>query len=374
MSEHTVCKRCVMDSTDPGIIFNQRGICNHCQHAEEVMSSEPLCLPPSEKEERLNRLVARIKAQGKRRRYDCLIGLSGGVDSTYTAYRVKELGLRPLAVHLDNGWDSELAVRNIENACRRLNIDLYTWVLDWEEFRDLQLAFLKASTPDSEIPTDNAIFGALWRLAARHRVHYILTGYNLASESILPTSWSQGYFDAKYIKSIQRLYGTRKLKTFPLLSEFGIVFFRYLYGIQLLNFLDYIDYDKQHAKSVIVDKVGWHDYGRKHCESNYTRIFQEYVLPVKFGYDKRKAHYSSLIMAGQMNRDQALSLLAEPLYKTRRAIEEDLDYFVNKLRITRIELDEIMSRPCKTYFDYPNYKTLKRYQILKKVKRFFEAK
>lgn len=367
IAKYQICKRCVMDTTDPQIVFDEDGVCNHCKQAEKKLKSEPFCLPLEEKGKKLSSLVKEIKASAKNNPYDCIIGLSGGVDSSYVAYRAKELGLRPLAVHLDNGWNSEFAVQNIESICKKLEIDLYTWVLDWEEFKDLQLSFLKASTPDSEIPSDNAIFGAIWRLAVKYKVKYILAGYNQISESILPTSWSQGYFDSKYISAVQQAFGEKKLDTFPLISKFDIIFNQWVRKIRLISFLDYMTYNKEQAKEIIADKLSWRDYGRKHCESHYTRIYQEYILPTKFGFDKRRAHFSSLIIAGQMSRQDALLELEKPLYPSREILDEDIMYLINKFGISKKEWDNIMNSTVKSYYDYPNYENTWYIQIASKL-------
>jgi N-acetyl sugar amidotransferase len=343
-----------MDTTDPEIQFDEHGICNHCKNAYVQLNSKPYCLKPSEKEKWLERLVSKIKHSGKNKKYDCIIGLSGGVDSSYVAYKVKELGLRPLAVHLDNGWDSELSVKNIENICKKLDIDLFTYVINWEEFKDLQLSFLKASTPDSEIPSDHAIVSVLCQLAEKKNVRYILAGVNFSSESIMPRAWSQGHTDWKYIKGLQRIFGTVPLKTFPHRSRIKQYYYRFFKRIQLISFLDYFEYDKEKAKIFLMDKIGFRDYGQKHHESNYTKIYQSYILPTKFGFDKRKAHLSSLICAGQITRAKALEIMKEPLYSPK-ALEEDILYLINKFGISRKKFEQIMALPPKNYRDYTHY-------------------
>jgi len=343
-----------MDTTDPDIQFDESGICNHCKVAFAQLNSKPYCLAPSEKQKCLEQLVAKIKQSGRNKKYDCIIGLSGGVDSSYVAYKVKESGLRPLAVHLDNGWDSELSVKNIENICKKLDIDLFTHVINWEEFKDLQLSFLKASTPDSEIPSDHAIVSILCQLADKKNVRYILAGVNIASESILPRAWSQGHSDWKYIKSVHHIFGTVPLKTFPHRSRTKQHYYSLVKKIEWISFLDYLEYDKEKAKKYLMEKIGFRDYGQKHHESNYTKIYQSYILPTKFGYDKRKAHLSSLICAGQITRDKALEIIKEPLYSAK-ALEEDIHYLINKFGISREEFEQIMTLPPKTYMDYPHY-------------------
>jgi N-acetyl sugar amidotransferase len=338
-----------MDTTDPDICFDAQGVCNHCSRYDELARRR--VVPATEREASLNALVSEIKSIGRGKPYDCVIGVSGGVDSTYVAWLVKELGLRPLAVHLDNGWNSELAVSNIEKALKTLGIDLYTHVIDWEEFRDLQVSFLRASTPDAEVPTDHAIFALLYEMAAKNGLRHVLTGVNVTSEGVLPKKWGYGYFDWRYIKDVHRRFGTSKLSTYPHFSLFRLLQYRFAMRIQLVPLLNYIEYDKHEAIRLLQEKLGWVYYGGKHYESIYTRFFQAYVLPRKFNIDKRKAHNSSLVLSGQMSREQALASLEEPVYPENLLIE-DRDYAVKKLGLTAGEFEEVMAAPCKTYLDY----------------------
>ena len=371
--KYQICTRCVMDTSDPDIVFDENGYCNHCITAIERLKQAPYGLPPKEKEAALEQLVNDVKVAGKGKQYDCIIGLSGGVDSSYLAYLVKQWGLRPLGIHVDNGWNSEQSVRNIENICKILDIDLYTNVLDWEEFKDLQLAFLKASTPDSDVPADNVIFETLYRMANKYGVKYILAGYNTSSESILAKAWSQGYFDIKYIKSVYRKFGKKnRLKKMPILSDYRIMYYRYIKKMLLVVTLDYVPYDKEQAKEFLKRELKWQDYGRKHGESTFTRIFQEYILPQKFGYDKRRAHYSSLIAANQLKREQALELLKEPLYNNEVEINNDITFFCNKFGILNDEFNKIMNSPQKTIVDYPNTPSSFVYQFLRKIRSIFK--
>jgi N-acetyl sugar amidotransferase len=366
---YQICTRCVMDTSDPDIVFDSEGICNHCKKAEKYFQRFPLSLPIEDRTKQLEKIINEIKEKGKGKPYDCIIGLSGGVDSSYVALKVIELGLRPLAVHLDNGWNSDAAVNNIENICKILGIDLHRYVVDWEEFKDLQLSFLKASTPDSEIPTDHAIVSILYKLAKKNKVKYIIAGNNIASESILPAAWSQGHSDWKYIRCIHRIYGKQELKTFPHRTLLEDVWNRFILKIRWIELLNYIDYDKEKAKEIIKKELQWKDYGRKHGESHYTKIFQEYILPVKFGYDKRRAHYSSLIVAGQLTREQALKMLQEPLYLNNEAIQNDISYLVNKFGISREDFDTIMNNPPKKFWDYDSYRRRLYYKIALKIYR-----
>ena len=346
--KYRICTNCVMDISDPEISFDENGVCNHCR---DYFYRKRLLTPsPDQKAEQLQALIKYCKDKGRRKKYDCIIGVSGGVDSTYVAYKVKEFGLRPLAVHLDNGWDAELAVSNIHNILEKLDIELYTYVLDWEEFRSLQVAFLKASTPDSEIPTDHAIGALLKSLAAKDGIPLIL-GVNFSSESILPRIWSQGHMDWAYIKKVNNLYGNKKLKNFPHYSVYKRIFWERTKRLISFSLLDYIDYDKEEAKRFLVEKLGWRDYGGKHHESIYTKFFQCYILPKKFGYDKRRAHLTSLILAGQISRNQAIKELKKPLYEEKE-LQEHLVYVPKKLGLTSQEFEEIMNLKSRTYEEY----------------------
>lgn len=369
---YQICSRCVMDTSDPNIIFDDNGICNHCTGAIERLKQPPYGLPSKEKEAALNQLIENVKAAGKSKQYDCIIGLSGGVDSSYVAYLVKQWGLRPLGIHVDNGWNSEEGVRNIENICKILDIDLYTNVLDWKEFKDLQLAFLKASTPDSEIPTDNIISETLYRVANKYGVKYILSGCNITSESILPKAWSQGHRDKRYIKAVYKQYGKNKRLSIPILSTYQINFYRRIKGINWVDTLDYVQYDKEQAKEQLKQDLNWQDYGRKHGESTYTRIYQEYILPQKFGYDKRRAHYSSLMAASQLSRQDALEMLKQPLYISQIDLENDIVYFCNKFGISRSDFEAIMSAPPKSMDDYPNTPGSFVHQTIQKIKKLLK--
>lgn len=351
---YKICIRCIMDTTDPDIKFDTNGVCNHCYQMEE--KSKKYVIPHDELETKLKKMVTKIKKHGKNKKYDCIIGVSGGVDSTYVAYLVKKLGLRPLAVHLDNGWNSEISVNNIHKALNILGIELETYVLDWDEFKDLQLAFLKASTPDSEIPTDHAIYALLRKAAAKNNVKYIVDGVNYSSETIMPKSWSQGYSDWGYIKLIQKKFGKVKLKSFPHYTFWNLFYYKRIKGQKTVSILNYIDYNKIEAKKILQEKLGWQDYGGKHYESLYTRFFQAYILPAKFGFDKRRAHLSTLINAGHITRDQALKEMEKPLYPEELLVEHK-KYVAKKFGLSAMELDEILSLPPKRYKDYrPNTK------------------
>ena len=349
-SDYRICLRCLMDTTDPDIVFDENGMCNHCHDHDRLMKQKVVTGKAGEVY--LQKLVEEMKRAGRGKPYDCIIGVSGGVDSTYVACLVKKMGLRPLAVHMDNGWDSELAVKNIEETLKRLGIDLHTEVLDWEEFKSLQVAFLRASTPDSEIPSDHAIAAVLGNMADKLRIKYIISGANVRTESHLPRAWSQGHFDWKYIRSVNQQFGRAPLRTFPHLGFF--TYYRRLLTHRRVDVLNYIDYNKFEAIKVLEQELGWRYYGGKHYESIYTRFYQGYILPVKFGYDKRRAHLSSLICSGEITREFGLKELDRPTYLPTMQ-EEDREYVVKKLGLTDDEFEKILGAPKKTFWDYPSY-------------------
>lgn len=350
---YQICTKTVMDTIgDPDISFDSEGVCNYYH---EYKAKLAVRIPPAaEAKVQLDNTISKIKKDGQGKQYDCLIGVSGGVDSTYVAYLVKQLGLKPLAVHLDNGWNSELAVKNIENILNKLGIDLHTEVLDWNEFRDLQLSFLRASTPDGEIPTDHAIVAVMYKIAARYGIRYIISGQNFRNEGMLPPSWARGYLDWKYIRSVQKQFGSRKLKTFPHLTVPEFIYYNTIKGIKNISILNYIDFRKEEAMKVIQDKLGWQYYGGKHYESIYTRFYQAYILPRKFSIDKRKAHLTCLIIStGEVTREQALEALKKPTADPK-LMEEDKEYVIKKLGITGQDFEDIMKAPIRSIEDYPN--------------------
>lgn len=345
-----VCTRCVMDTTDPEIRFDAQGVCHHCLAYDEGLRTQ--VFSGEEGRRRVGEIVARINRDGAGKRYDCVIGVSGGVDSTFVAYQVKALGLRPLAVHLDNGWDSELAVSNIHETLTRLHIDLHTHVIDWEEFKELQLAFLRASTPDSEIPSDHAIFASMHHLADRVGVRYIISGVNWRTERHLPRAWSQGHNDWRYIRAVHRRFGQGSLKTYPRMPLWDLL--RWRRSHEWIDILNYLDYVKKDAVVLLERELGWRNYGGKHYESIYTRFYQGYILPKKFGFDKRKAHLSSLICAGEIDRADALRQLEQEPYPLRLQAE-DRAYVIEKLGLTEAEFDTLMAQPPRSFDEFPSY-------------------
>jgi N-acetyl sugar amidotransferase len=368
MNKVKICSRCIMDETAKEITFDNYGVCNFCHNYDNVLVND--VYTDKGGEEKLEKLVEKIKLKGKNSRYDVLIGLSGGVDSSYVAFIIKKkYGLRAFAVHLDNGWNTELAVANVEQIVKRLEIDLSTYVLDWKEFRDLQTSFIKSSISNIEIPTDHAIWALLIKTAAKMKIPYIIAGNNVVTESIMPESWLYGSKDSKLIKSIHQKFGKIKLKTYPSLSTIDYVDYLLFRGIRWVPILNYLPYNKAEAKQLLIDELGWQDYGGKHYESIFTRFFHAFYLPVKFGYDLRKSYLSALVCSGQISRDEAMEEISNPP-APKQMLEQDRDYVIKKLGLSDDEFDSIMNSPNKTYADYPNNESLwKRFNTLIRVAR-----
>lgn len=339
-----------MDTSDPLIQFNEQGQCNHCSRVEAELPS--LWHPNEYGAQKLQETIAQIKADQKSE-YDCIIGLSGGVDSSYLCYIAKEkLGLNPLAVHVDGGWNSDEAVSNIQNITAKLNVDLYTIVVNWEEMRDLQLSFLKASVPNQDIPQDHAFFAGLYNYATKYNIRYVLSGSNFATESILPPAWGFDALDAMHINAIQKQFGTVALKTFPLVSFFRYkLYYPLIKRMEVVKPLNLMDYNKTGAMKLLMEKFSWQYYGGKHYESRFTKFFQSYYLPVKFGYDKRRAHLSSILMNGEITRDEALQSMEELPYNPE-TIHSDIEFVAKKLGITHAELETLIALPNAKHTDY----------------------
>jgi N-acetyl sugar amidotransferase len=340
-----------MDTSDVNITFDEKGNCNHCTDYFEKLSKQTYQGESSDK--KLAQLVEQIKKSGKNNAYDCVVGISGGIDSCYTAYLLKKLGLRPLAVHLDNGWNSEAAVKNIKYVVNKLGIDYQSYVLDWEEFKDLQLSFLKASVPEAETPTDIAILAALHLVADQNNIKYIISGGNYVTEGILPKSWHYNAKDVKYLTSIHKKFGKKKLNTFPTFGFQKEMYYKYVKGIRIIYLLNYVNFNKRDAMKLLEKELDWKYYGGKHYESKYTGFLQSYILPEKFNIDYRRATLSTQICAGEVTRQEALTELANKSYDPEKAEIEKV-YLCKKLGISLIEFEEIMHLPPKTYGDYPN--------------------
>jgi len=350
-TNYQICHRCIMDTSDSDIFFDKNGICNHCLRYDTELPKR--VFRGQDAENKLNELIKGIKESGKNKEYDCLIGVSGGVDSTYVAYLIKQLGLRPLAVHFDNGWNSELAVSNIQKVLNKLDIDLYTYVIDWEEFKSLQRSFLKASTPDSEIPTDHAINALLFQEASKRNIRYIISGMNFVTESVLAEGWAYGHSDWKYIRSVHSLFENKKLANYPHFTFFNLFWWTFIKRIKSISILNYIDYNKKEVMDILQNELGWVYYGGKHYESVYTRFFQGYILPQKFGIDKRRAHLSNLILSGQITRDEAIKEIGEIGYSSN-LLAEDMIFVKKKLDFDDNSFCDLMNLPIKSFKDYPN--------------------
>lgn len=361
------CTRCVMDTTDPEIFFDDQGVCNHCLRFDTV--TRPRWFPDETGISKLNVILEQIKKAGGRQSYDCILGLSGGVDSSYLAVKVKEWGLKPLVVHVDAGWNSELAVANIEKIVKYCNYQLHTHVVDWDDMRHLQLAYLKSGVANQDVPQDHVFFASLYHFAMRHGIRYILSGGNIATESIFPSSWHGDAMDAINLRAIYKKYGDVKLKSYNFINFFQYYFYYpFIKGLRTVRLLNYIPYNRADAIAELETNIGWRSYGLKHGESFFTRFFQNYYLPTKFGYDKRRPHLSSLIVSGQISREQAKQKLGELLYLPDE-LERDIFYFCKKLNIIRKEFDEIMRAPVQHYSNFPNQDLL--YRLVKKIQANF---
>ena len=348
---YQICKRCVMDTSDPEITFDEKGNCNHCddffkEYKDKIYHGE-------ESDRQLEIIVNKIKQAKGKNKYDCLVGMSGGVDSSYVAYKAVQLGLNPLAVHVDTGWDSEESVNNIKNVCNKLNIDYQSYVLNWEEFKDIQLSILKSSIVEVEIPTDVAVIGATHKIASENNIKFNISGGNLATEGILPYLWFYDPKDLKLLKSIQKRFGKNNLKTFPTFDYKKEIYYKLIRRIRLIYLLNYLPYSKEDAIKTLENEVNWKNYGGKHHESVYTRFVQSYFQPVKFNLDYRRATFSTQICTGEITREYALEELRKKSYDPEK-IEAEKEYIAKKLGITLKEFEEILNSPPKSYKDYPN--------------------
>jgi N-acetyl sugar amidotransferase len=358
-----------MSTTDPEITFDAEGRCNHCTDYLDRLAN--LTYKPGTSERELAATVERIRAAGRGKEYDCVIGVSGGIDSSYAAYVVKSLGLRPLAVHMDNGWNSDTAAKNIKNVARTLGVDYQSAVLDWEEFRDLQLAFLRASVPEIETPTDIAIPASLHRVAAENGVRFIIMGGNYATEGILPRAWHYNAKDVRFLRAVHGQFGSGKLGTFPTFGFVKETYYKAFKRIRLVYVLNLVPYSKTEAMEKLQGELGWEYYGGKHYESKITGFVQSYILPVKFKIDYRRATLSSQICAGEITREEALEILKRPPFDAARVPQEKV-YVAKKFGITLEEMDAILAAPPRTHRDYPNNE--KYLELLYRVYRRFVAK
>lgn len=347
------CTNCVMDTSDSAITFDEHGVCDFCN--DFYQNIQPTWQDKLKDPDLLRRTAEQIKAASKGSKYDCIIGMSGGVDSSYLCYVAKELmGLNPLVYTVDTGWNLNVAVENIERIVKALDLDMYTEVVDWNEMKDLQLAFFKAQVPYQDLPQDHAIFAGLYNYAVKHGIKYVLTGANSATECIRPPIEWVYQNDLKMIRDIHRKFGTRPLKTFP---QCGMVKYRVYYpifkGMKRVAPLDMVEYDKEKVKLFLQERFGWEPYENKHYENVFTRFYEGYYLPHKFGYDKRKCYFSNEILAGTMTREAALAELEQPPYDLRQ-MEEDKAYIAKKLGLTVEEFQAIIDGENKTFRDYRN--------------------
>lgn len=366
--KYQVCTRCVMDTSDPQIRFDDAGVCNHCIEFDNETKAQ--WFPNDEGQRRLSEMVSRIKADGANQEYDCIIGLSGGVDSSYLALKIRDYGLRPLVVHVDAGWNSELAVYNIEQVIKYCGYDLHTHVVDWEEMRDLQLAYLKSNVANQDVPQDHIFFATLYHFAVKSGIRYVISGGNIATEGVFPASWHHSAMDAVNLRAIHNRFGTSKLNDYKTINIFQYyIYYPFIYRMKTVRPLNFMKYDKQSALEFLKKEIGYKEYGNKHGESIFTKFFQNYYLPKKFGFDKRRPHYSSLILSNQISREQAMARLLEPLYDPM-SLREDMDYISRKLRITLEQLVELVEAPGVGYSTYRNWD--RAYGLLKRVQRLAE--
>ena len=345
------CTRCVMDTSDLQITFDDNGRCNHCIDFLNKRAKHKYHGQDSDRS--LERILDAVKRAGKGKEYDSVIGVSGGADSSYLAYIVKEKGLRPLAVHMDNGWNSEKAVQNIKRITNKLGIDYESYVLDWESFKDLQLSFLRASVPEAETPTDIAIPAALHHFAAKYKIKYIISGGNLATEGMLPKSWHYNAKDLTYFNHIRKRFGAGNVKNFPTFGYRKEIYYKLINGLRVIYPLNYVPYTKQATIDLLEEKFDWKNPGGKHYESRYTRFIQSYYLYEKHGIDYRRAGLATQICAGDTDRDDAIEQLKSKPFEIEK-IEKDKQYISKKLGITQDEFERILNMPAKWYWDYPN--------------------
>ena len=346
-----VCARCVMDTTDRNIIFDHGGVCDHCNTFDKKIQPHLFKKGTNEK---LMKLASEIRWSNRSREYDCIIGMSGGIDSSYLVYIAKEImKLRPLVFHVDAGWNSNVAVNNIEKVVDAMGLELYTEVIDWQEMRDLQLAYFKSGVPHIDTPQDHAFFATMYKFAEKHDIKYILTGANLSTECIRnPIEWMYYQSDSIQLRDIHSKFGTRPLVNYPVTSILRHkIWLPYVKGIKVVRPLNMVEYDKAAAVKLLTEKFGWQPYPQKHFESRFTRFYEGYWLPKKFGFDTRKVQYSSLIVTGQMKREDALEKLKTPALDDT-TVRQEFEYVANKLEISVAELQGYMDAPNKTYRDY----------------------
>ena len=356
--QYQICTNCVMDTSDSKIVFDEKGVCDHCNTYYKDI--EPVWNYGKGREKELSSMADKIKASGKSKDFDCILGMSGGIDSSYLLYLAKEkLGLRPLVFHVDAGWNTQLAVNNIERLVDKLNLDLFTEVINWEEMKDLQLAYFKSGVPHIDVPQDHAFFATMYHFASKYKVNYILTGGNYSTECVRnPIEWMYYQSDSVQLKDIHKKFGQIPLADYLVTNIlWHKVYLPYVKKIKVLRPLDYMQYNKQEAMDLLQNQFGWQPYPQKHFESRFTRFYESYWLPERFGYDTRRVQYSSLILTGQMSREEALNQLKLPAYDSEE-IKHEFEFVANKLGISKEELQTYFNMPKKTHLDYKSQENI----------------
>lgn len=356
--EYRICSRCVLDTSVVDIKFDDNNICNYCSDFINK-SGHIVNRDDAELDAGLTTFVERVKKDGKGNQYDCIVGVSGGVDSSWALVQAVKCGLKPLAVHMDNGWNSELAQNNIENLVKTLNVDLHTHVINWNEYRSLMQAFFDADVIDIELLYDNAMIAVNYQLAAKYKVHWILSGGNQVTEGVrTPTGWNWFKRDKRNIKDIGKKIGNVKLDTFPAMGTFDYIYYEFIRGIKWVSFLDYFQFNKVEAMNILEKEYAYKPYPYKHYESVFTRFYQGYLLPNKFNVDKRKLHFSALIVSGQMDRSDAIKKLKEMPYISQEALDDDKEYFLKKMGWKELDLVEYLAREERSHLDFSSEKPL----------------
>jgi N-acetyl sugar amidotransferase len=368
-NKYIICTNCVMDTTDSNIVFDDHGVCDHCNTFKNQI--EPFWHTDDRGHKQLDELVYKIKKEGNGKDFDCMMGMSGGIDSSFLLYKmVTEFGLRPLVFHVDAGWNSQIAVNNIERLVDGLGLDLYTEVINWEEMKDLQLAFFKSGVPHIDVPQDHAFFATMYKFASKYKIKTILTGGNYSTECVRnPLEWMYYQSDSIQLKDIYKNHGTGKLSEYPVTNIFWHkIWLPYFKGIKLYRPLDFIPYDKDEAMQTLVDKFGYQKYPQKHFESRFTRFYEGFWLTERFNYDTRKVQYSSLILTGQMTREEAIDKLKTSVY-TEDQIKEDFEFVSNKLGIKTEELWGYFNAPKMTFKNYKSQQSI--YNIGASILKYF---
>ena len=352
MNDYKICSRCVMDTSDAKIKFDKDGVCDHCLAFDKNIL--PIWNFGKGREKQLKEIVDKIKQSSKGKDFDCILGMSGGIDSSYLLYLVtKKLDLRPLVFHVDAGWNSQIAVNNIEKLVDGLGLDLYTEVIDWEEMKDLQRSFFKIGVPHVDTPQDHAFFATMYKFAANYNIKNIITGGNFSTECTRnPKDWMYYQSDSTQLKDIHNKFGQKPLKNFPLTSAvWHRLYLPFMRGIKLHRILDYMEYNKEEATKFLVNNYGYQEYPQKHFESRFTRFYESYWLPERFGFDTRRVQFSSLILTNQMSRDEAIEILKQPSYD-KENIKHEFEYISSKLDMSVDELKDCMNMPLRTYKDF----------------------